>query len=304
MKRIAIVGLLVVILALGAIWVVTSRRSGSEPRVDQNTESGSRPSKASPAKAKPAKNAKSAKKSVAEKPKARYRRRHARGMSYADRTDLSAVEKRQLTALEEAVDADDFKKLMKVLPEAAASKNVEVRSEAVDALGWFGKDGMVEMLPFMADPDEDVATAARDAWTTSLSDIESEKVRGKYVASAMNILTDDDSLEAMVMALDDCDELVQVQALVDVIESGKNPKAVKVAKEHYEFVTDEPYTGLEAAEKWVAENSDAVREDLGESAVDEAVEDLVEQADAEEAAAAAAEGAATAPGVPQAVPAL
>ena len=55
------------------------------------------------------------------------------------------------------------------------------------------------------------------------------------------------------MEVDDCDDVKAVQTLLNVISSG-NPKAVKVAKRHYRFLTDEKFTTFEAAEEWLQKN--------------------------------------------------
>ena len=186
-------------------------------------------------------------------PAAKKRRLGHRRISYSDREDLSPVEKRQLTAIQSALDAEDLKALLAVLPEASKSPNAEVRGEMVDALGWFGEEAMLELLPFMADRDEDVAQSAMDSWTMSLSEIENEREKATLVESAMLAIRDEDSLDSMIMELDDCDDLLAMQTVVNLIES-PNPKAARVAREHYEFITGEEYAGFDAAEKWMAEN--------------------------------------------------
>lgn len=186
-------------------------------------------------------------------PAAKKRRLGHQRISYSDREDLSPVEKRQLTAIQSALDAEDLKALLAVLPEASKSPNAEVRGEMVDALGWFGEEAMLELLPFMADRDEDVAQSAMDSWTMSLSEIENEREKATLVESAMLAIRDEDSLDSMIMELDDCDDLLAMQTVVNLIES-PNPKAARVAREHYEFITGEEYAGFDAAEKWMAEN--------------------------------------------------
>ena len=186
-------------------------------------------------------------------PGAKKRRLEHRRISYSDREDLSPVEKRQLTAIQSALDAEDLKALLAVLPEASKSPNAEVRGEMVDALGWFGEEAMLELLPFMADRNEDVAQSAMDSWTMSLSEIENEKEKATLIESAMLVIRDEDSLDSMIMELDDCDDLLAMQTVVNLIES-PNPKAARVAREHYEFITGEEYAGFDAAGKWMAEN--------------------------------------------------
>ena len=178
--------------------------------------------------------------------------RFARG-SAADRTDLSKEDRRLLVAIESAVENDSLEALQRVLSEAGASKNPEIRGDLVDALGWFGDKALLDLMPFMADADADVAQSAIDNWTTALADVEDEKERSRYIVGAMKILTDKDSLDTMIMQLDDCDDLVSLQALVDVIAS-QNKVAAEVAREHYEFTTGEKYVDLDTANDWISKN--------------------------------------------------
>ena len=92
-------------------------------------------------------------------------------IAYADRADLSNTEKRQLVAIEDALENEDFSALTKLLPDVYSSANDEIRSEMVDALGWFGEEAMAELLPFMADRVEEIAQTAIDNWTTALADV-------------------------------------------------------------------------------------------------------------------------------------
>lgn len=156
--------------------------------------------------------------------------------------------------IQSALEEDDFKALLTLLPRARESNNAEVRLDLVEALGWFGKEAMLELLPMMADPDESVAEAAVDNWKFALSDIEDEKEKSVNVEMVMKGLRNKDALESVVMELDDCDDVVEIQALVNVIESG-NPIAAEVAREHYEFITDEKYIDLETANRWLTQNT-------------------------------------------------
>lgn len=175
-----------------------------------------------------------------------------------ERDDLTPEEKRQMTAIEEAMDEESLEKLRAILPAAAASKNSEIRSELVDGLGWFGKKAMNELLQFMADPDEDIRESAVDYWTSALSDIEDEKTRADVVESAMMVVNDEDALEAMTSELTSIDEKLALQAIINVVESGKAPpEATAAAREEYEFITGEEYTNVDDANKWMSENYDS-----------------------------------------------
>ena len=168
---------------------------------------------------------------------------------------MSPEDRRLMDAIDKGRDEDDLELLVKVIPEVSASTNAEVRAELVDAIGWFDVKGMNHLLPFMADPDDDVRESAIDNWTSALGEVEDEKMRAHMVGAVMQVLTDEDALESMVNELIDMDEKVALQTLVDVIEGGKAaPQGVAAAREQYEFLTGEEYTTIEAANQWLAEN--------------------------------------------------
>ena len=172
-----------------------------------------------------------------------------------DDDDMSPADRRLMDAIEQASDDDDLDRLVKLIPEVSASTNAEVRSELVDAIGWFDVKGMNHLLPFMADQDDNVRESAIDNWTSSLGEVEDEKLRAQMVGAVMQVLTDEDALESMVNELIDMDERIALQTLVDVIEGGKAaPQGVAAAREQYEFLTGDEYTTIDAANQWLAEN--------------------------------------------------
>lgn len=250
MKKLMVVAAVAAVLVAGLVVFFALR--GEPSGVDE--ERGGSPSRAPRiASAAPVRKAGAANGAADAANKAAKRKIRFVRIRAEDRKDLPAGERRLLAAIESAVDDEDFKSLQRVVAEAGASTNPEVRGGLVEALGWFGKEALLDLLPFMADADADVAQSAIDNWTTALADVEDEKVRSSYVVNAMKVLTDKESLDAMIMQLDDCDDVVGMQALVDVIES-KNKAAADVAREHYEFKTGEQYVDFDTASEWITKN--------------------------------------------------
>jgi len=185
------------------------------------------------------------------------RRRPARPIivDVDDRTDLTEEDKTFLKAIDKALDDEDFKALQAIAADASKSKTVEVRSELVDALGWFGTKAMAELTPLMADANEDVAQSALDNWTSALDDIENEDTKCALVEGVMSALKNPEMLESLVMEMNGCEDRRVIQTLVNLI-GGNNVPAAQAAREHYEFVTGDEFTTIEAAEKWLRENAD------------------------------------------------
>ncbi len=167
--------------------------------------------------------------------------------------DMAPEDAKRMEAIADALEKDSFAAVSALVADVQTSTNAEVRSELVDALGTFGAKALVDLLPFMADPDADVAESARSEWTMALGEVANESAKCRYIEEAMKILTDEDTLEEMVTELTDCDERLAIQTIVNVIASG-TPQAIASAKEQYEFITGEEYTNMADAETWLQEN--------------------------------------------------
>ena len=112
-----------------------------------------------------------------------------------------------------------------------------------------------KLLPLVAEAARSVRAEACDAWTAGLSEIDDAAAKGALVASAMEVLTDADQLESMIMEINDLPNSKQIEILTRLIEGG-NKAAADVAREHYEFVTGDPYEDAASAQKWLVENPD------------------------------------------------
>lgn len=97
---------------------------------------------------------------------------------------MSARERRLLESVEEA---ESLRELMRLLPQVQAAPNVELRLALVDALEEQGPRAANALVPFIADPVEDVADAAFSAWTTVLEEVDPRR-RAAVIVSAAQVL--------------------------------------------------------------------------------------------------------------------
>lgn len=254
-----LLGAVLAFLALAAVVVICvigrkSDEGGSESSVEQN---GAQKADGAPTSRRQVSNRPSASRKRVNR-KSRSRRADVPASDSGDagdEDDMSPEDRRLMDAIEQGRDDDDLGQLVKIIPEVSASTNAEVRGELVDAIGWFDVKGMNHLLPFMADPDDDVRESAIDNWTSALGAVEDEKMRAQMVGAVMQVLTDEDALESIVNELIDMDERLALQTLVDVIEGGKAAsQGIAAAREQYEFLTGEEYTTIDAANQWLAEN--------------------------------------------------
>ena len=155
---------------------------------------------------------------------------------------------------EAAIDNDDLESARELSEIAVNSKNKELRESVVDALGWFGKNAMAELTPYLSDPDAEIADSAKSQWMDALQELEDDGEIAGVVESALKSLRDKDMIEEVADELTCIDELAAIQVLVDVIEGGASQTAKDVSKEVYNSITDEDWSGVDAAENWLQEN--------------------------------------------------
>lgn len=169
------------------------------------------------------------------------------------------AEQELMAAAEKAIELDDLETARALAASALGSPNQELRESVVDALGWFGQDAMAELLPFMADSDEDVAETARSHWMSALQEVDDDGMKAGIIEMSMKAITDADTLEDVADELIGIDELAAVQVIVNLIEEGG--ASVEAAKEVYNSITGEDWSDIDAAEEWLQENYEPDDED-------------------------------------------
>ena len=163
---------------------------------------------------------------------------------------LPSEAQKLVDAIERAYDTDDLKSALALAAKARVSEVKAVREEMVWTLGWFGRPALPELIPFLADPQEDVANDALRHFNDAIQEIEDDEERIKTVELVMMKVTDGEILEDVAMEYAGVDDRIAVESLVHVIE-GATEAGRRQARETYESITGEAYTTPEAARKWV-----------------------------------------------------
>lgn len=184
-----------------------------------------------------------------------------------DLDQLSDTQRSVLDEIQSALDADDVKALRKALSRFTASvkagglggyANVPrvIRSAAVQALGWFGKDAAVDLIDFMADADEEISSDAFDQFELALQDVDmSDYDRAAIVKATARALTDPDRIDMLLMSLNDMRNSVKAETAIDILTYGTDP--VKEAlREELPTQFDEDVDSPDAIRKWAAMNPD------------------------------------------------
>ena len=171
----------------------------------------------------------------------------------SDGKPYSQADQKIMSAAAAAINKDDLELARSIAEKALVSDNVELREAVVDALGWFGESAMVELTPFLSDPDAGIASAASSHWKDALQEIEDDGIKAGVIEKSLNVLADKDLLEDVANELIGIDELAAVQVIANVMESG-NEAAIAAVQEAYDSITGEKWNGLDAAEAWLQEN--------------------------------------------------
>lgn len=180
---------------------------------------------------------------------------------------LSDVQKSVLMDIQKALDADDVKALRKALSRFTASKskgglggyaNVPrvIRAAAVQALGWFGKDVVVDMIDFMADADEEISDDAFNQFEQALQDCEmGDRERSSLIKTVSKALTDSDRVDSMISCLSDMRNSVKADTAIAILTDGSDQSKAMLL-EQMEFYFDEGVQTVDDLKKWMAENPD------------------------------------------------
>lgn len=173
--------------------------------------------------------------------------------------DFTGKDKELAKAMDAAFWDNDMKGAIALASSAIGSANPKLREKAVERLAWYDVDGMAALTPFMTDPDENVAQTAIAAWTDALAHVDDDNERADIVRLMAKSMNSAEAINNMLIATGNTSDLATMQIIVDVIDTGTE-EAMAAAKDHYEFMTGEEFTTIEAAEEWLRTESDMVAE--------------------------------------------
>lgn len=178
----------------------------------------------------------------------------------------------------ESASEEDLDTAAEVAEAAKKSADPRARLAAVEMLSALGKVGIADLSEFLTDSHPEVANLAADRYELEVQNVVNDAERTELVKIGLLAITDTDMLRSMVGTLQlTSDELLIIQTVADVMREGNKAQRDAV-KEAYESTTGEPWTGEEAAEKWLQENYEPVppeepdeedEPDSGEEAVDD-----------------------------------
>lgn len=164
--------------------------------------------------------------------------------------DLSPEDQALFDKIDAAYEADNLEEAIKLSAEVRENGSKTVREQMIFALGWFGEKAIEELLPYLADPDDEVADWALSNWNSALAEVESQNDKIKIVETVMKSLTNKEFLEDVSMEYLDVDDRIAIESIIRVVNEATNEGAAQ-AKEMYSMITGRDYTTEQEARQWM-----------------------------------------------------
>ena len=176
-----------------------------------------------------------------------------------------------LNAIRDALNDADFKSLRKSLAKmrsAGAARGADasawtthiprrLRSVAVEAIGYFGAEGIPELLDFVVDGDSEVAQDALSQLELAIQDLSlGDRGRAEIFKSLSSVLTDSEALDWMLSTATDARHSIGIETLMYIAQNG-TPEAQKMVPDYIELFTgEEGISTVADANRWLSENPD------------------------------------------------
>ena len=156
--------------------------------------------------------------------------------------------------LDELIADDDLNGAYKLAKKLMKNPDPDVRLDIAETFGWIGLKALAGLSTMLLDEDSEVASTARQHWESVVSDISDDSLKSQILREGIKVSNNKDDAESSIMLLDSLETSYCIRALVDIIENG-SPASSEMAREHYEFTTDDPYTSKQTAEAWIKKDA-------------------------------------------------
>lgn len=145
--------------------------------------------------------------------------------------------------VDEAVNANDYKKLSALLGKLDRIDDPEIRLRLLEGLTWFDETAVADSLPFLLDSDERIAATAAEVVSSRISSISRPSQREQVYVAALKLMPEDSPDRAILLAtLENDRKSVVIHALRDLEETkAQDPALWKRLTEIYEAHFDRPY---------------------------------------------------------------
>lgn len=176
-----------------------------------------------------------------------------------------------LDAIREALKANDFSMLQKAIARMKALGLKEsggkgswlnhvperLKLSAVSSLGWFGSEGIPELIEFLGDENADVAEQAMNQFELALQDFSlGDRGRAEIIKTVSQIITDSRDLDWILTTALDSRPSVGVDTFSFISANG-TPEAREMIGDYIDFFTGgEGVRTAADAEQWLVDHPD------------------------------------------------
>lgn len=183
-----------------------------------------------------------------------------------DEAKLTAAELALLNELQEGVDRESFRDVVKTVEKIQKMIRekgfdgvpVALRAEAVEALGWFTPDSLAELLGFMADTDPDVLDDVMTKFEDAIDDAElGDRALSEILKSVAKVLDNEEALDALFMGIEsDMRNSVAVATYKEILKTGSDAAKSRVWESIEDFTGEDDIKTVEQLDEWLKENPD------------------------------------------------
>lgn len=183
--------------------------------------------------------------------------------------ELTPQQKSVLADLQDALDHENLQAVRSTidlfndpaLRTAQGEVPVALRAQAVEALGWFGKNGAIDLIGLLGDPDPEVAEDALDQFGMALEDGDmSDRERATIVTAALRAVTDREIIDQLLTQLDNMRNSCRAATIIAILTTGTRPARDLMTQQLPDY-TEDGVIGVEDVKKWRAENPDDENDD-------------------------------------------
>ena len=190
---------------------------------------------------------------------------------------LTGEMKRIFQELREALDSDNKKRTFALVHRLQSMKEwpdgipQSVKLKALQALRWFGADGIAEAVGFLADSDPTVVQEALSDFSDQLFDADGDLAKARIIKSMLPVASGEDMIDTIIFEMDNLRPTLRAELTLEMVDGG-NEELVKAVEDNLDFIfgdAEEDVTSREDIERYWDEAQKAYDEDPQKAQDDE-----------------------------------
>lgn len=257
-SKVAIFAAIAAIVVVGAVWfALPETKTAPKERTTAKQERKARADRRKPAERRP--------KGIVAKP-GETKEKPVLELQADEEAKLTDEEKMLLAELQAGLDANSLRRVAKVvdiIQKIQREKGMDavpvlLRSEAVEALGYFLPDSLTELIGFMADSDPDVLSDVMSQFESAIDDTSlGDRELSAIFKSVAKALEHEEALDALFMGIEsDMRNSVAVETYLEILNTGSAAAKERIWESVEDFTGEDDIDSPEKLKKWLEENPD------------------------------------------------